>query len=85
LQEDIMQSNLERGKAASDARSAGRFVAILARVPFIATLALCAPDRALAACGVSHPAGVHAGGYWLEMRRLATVPAVSPSRRAQPF
>ncbi|MGH6798362.1 MAG: hypothetical protein ACREDI_08270, partial [Roseiarcus sp.] len=57
-----MQSNLECGKAASGVRSVGRFVAILAGVPLVAALALCAPDRALAACGASHPAGVHATG-----------------------
>jgi hypothetical protein len=64
LQEDIMQANLKRGKAASGARSAGPFVAILAGVPLIATLAICAPDRALAACGATHPGVVHsaAGG-----------------------
>jgi hypothetical protein len=62
LQEDIMQTNLERGKAASGARCAGRVAAILASVPLIAVLGLAAPDRALAgACGTSHPAGVHAG------------------------
>jgi hypothetical protein len=57
LQEDIMQANLKRGKAASGARSAGRFVAILAGVPLIATLTFSAPSPALAAeCGASHPA-----------------------------
>jgi hypothetical protein len=51
-----MQANLERGKAASGVRSVGRF-AILAGTPLIGVLALCAPDRALAACGgASHPA-----------------------------
>jgi len=55
-----MQANLERCKAASGARSVGRFVAILASVPLIATLTLCTPDRALAACEPSHPAGAHA-------------------------
>jgi hypothetical protein len=55
-----MQANLERGKAASGARSARRFVAILAGVPLVAILALSAPDRALAACGASRPAGTHA-------------------------
>jgi hypothetical protein len=55
-----MQANLDRGKAALDLRSAGRFVAILAGVPLLATLALSAPDRALAACGASRPAGTHA-------------------------
>jgi hypothetical protein len=54
-----MQANLERGKAASGVRSVGRF-AILAAVPLIATFALCAPDRAFAACGASYPAGAHA-------------------------
>ena len=47
-----MQANLERGKAASGVRSAGRFVAISASGPLIVTLALLAPDRAhAAACG----------------------------------
>ena len=54
-----MQADFKRGKAASDVRS--RLVAILAGVPLIATLALFAPDRALAACGAAGlPAGVHA-------------------------
>jgi hypothetical protein len=53
-----MQSN-ERGRAASGAHSVGRFVAIFAGVPLIAILALSAPDRALAACGSTKPAGVH--------------------------
>ena len=55
-----MQANLDRGKAALGARSAGRFIAILAGVPLLATLALSAPDSALAACGASRPAGTHA-------------------------
>jgi hypothetical protein len=56
-----MQANLERGKAASGVRSAGRFVAISASGPLIVTLALLAPDRAHAAeCGATHPAGIHA-------------------------
>jgi hypothetical protein len=55
-----MQANLECGKAASGPRSASPFVAILASVPLIATLVLSAPDRALAACAPSHPAGTHA-------------------------
>jgi hypothetical protein len=55
-----MQANLHRGKAALGLRGAGRFVAILAGVPLLATLALSAPDRALAACGASRPAGTHA-------------------------
>jgi hypothetical protein len=55
-----MQANLDRRKAASGARSARLFVAILAGVPLLAALALSSPDRALAACGASRPAGVHA-------------------------
>lgn len=55
-----MQAKFDRGKAALGLRSAGRFVAILAGVPLLATLALSAPDRALAACGASRPAGTHA-------------------------
>jgi hypothetical protein len=57
-----MQADLKRGKAASGVRSVGRSVVILAGVPLIATLVLSAPDRALAACGASSPAGVHAAG-----------------------
>jgi hypothetical protein len=53
-----MQVNLERGRPASGGRSGGYF-AILAGAPLIAALALSAPDPALAACGASHPAGVH--------------------------
>lgn len=59
-----MQVNVERGKAASGVRSIGRFVAILAGVPLVATLALSAPNTALAAqCGTTHPGGggVHTG------------------------
>jgi hypothetical protein len=63
LQEDIMQAELKRGKAASAVRSVGRSLAILAGVPLIATLALSTPDRALAgACGAGGPTGVHAAG-----------------------
>jgi hypothetical protein len=50
-----MQANHDRGKAAFGLCGAGRFV-----VPLLATLALSAPGPALAACGASHPAGVHA-------------------------
>jgi hypothetical protein len=53
-----MQANLERGKAASGARSVSR-LAILASVSLIGTLALCAPDRALATCGAGG-GGMHA-------------------------
>ncbi len=62
LQEDIMQANFKRGKVASGVRSVGRSVAILAGVPLIATLAFGAPNVALAACGASAPAGIHAAG-----------------------
>jgi hypothetical protein len=58
-----MQANFEHCKAASGPRSARPFIAILASVPLIATLALCAPDRALAVCGAAtHPAGGGGGG-----------------------
>ncbi len=51
-----MQTKLVRGKAAFHIRNT-----ILTGAPLIAALALCAPDQAIAACGVvSHPAGVHA-------------------------
>jgi hypothetical protein len=55
-----MQARIERAKTASVAHSVGRF-AILAGVPLIATLALSVTDPAFAACGASHPAGVHTG------------------------
>ena len=51
-----MQANLERDKGAWGPRGAGRLV-----VPLLAALALSAPGAALAACGASHPAGVHGG------------------------
>lgn len=54
-----MQDRLERGSAASGVRSVSR-LAFFAGVPLIAGLALSAPQAALAACGPSHPAGVHA-------------------------
>jgi hypothetical protein len=50
-----MQANHDRGKAAFGLCGAGQFV-----VPLLAALALSAPDPALAACGASRPAGVHA-------------------------
>ena len=53
-----MQVRLERGMAASGVRSVGR-LALFAGVPLIAALALAIPEAALAACGASHPAGVH--------------------------
>jgi hypothetical protein len=64
LQEEIMQANLESGKAVSDARRVGPIVAFLAGVSLVTTLALCAPEKALAAtaCGATHPGGVHAAG-----------------------
>ena len=57
-----MQADLKRGEGASGPRGAGRLAAILAGAPLIAMLTLCAPDQTLAACGASHPAGVHAAG-----------------------
>jgi hypothetical protein len=54
-----MQAKLERGKAAFRVHGVGLSVAILVS----ATLSLCAPDRALAACGASsHPAHAAASG-----------------------
>jgi hypothetical protein len=53
-----MQTKLERGKAAFRIRSVGLSAVILAGAPLIAVAALCAPEQAFAACGVSHPAGV---------------------------
>jgi hypothetical protein len=50
-----MQANHDHGKAAFGLCGAGRFV-----VPLLATLALSAPGPALAACGATRPAGVHA-------------------------
>ncbi len=57
-----MQADLKRGEGASGPRPVGRLAAILAGAPLIAMLTLCAPDQTLAACGASHPAGVHAAG-----------------------
>src|SRR6516225_6351769 len=76
LQEDIMQVNLERGKAASAMRSVSR-LAVLAGVPLIAALALSAPDRALAACGTSRPAGVHAATASTGVHTTTSRPATS--------
>jgi hypothetical protein len=76
LQEDIMQVNLERGKAASAMRSLSR-LAILAGVPLIAALALSAPERALAACGTSRPAGVHTATAHTGAHTTTSRPATS--------
>jgi hypothetical protein len=54
-----MQTNLKRGKAASRVRSASLSVAILASASIVATFSFFVPNPALAACGASHPAGVH--------------------------
>ena len=72
-----MQANLNRGKAASGVRSVSRSVGILAGVPVIATLALCTPNAALAACGASHPAGVHAAGGGGGVHVATSMPATS--------
>ena len=53
-----MQGNLGHASAASDGRAANR-LALFAGVPLIAALAFSTPSLALAACGASHPAGVH--------------------------
>ena len=55
-----MQAKLEHGKAAYRMCSVRLPVAIFTGVPLIAALAFLAPESALAACGASHPAGVHA-------------------------
>lgn len=55
-----MQANLRLNEAASGTPGVGRFIGTLAGLPLLATLALCAPNRAFAGCGASHPAGVHA-------------------------
>jgi hypothetical protein len=73
-----MQANLDFGKAAFRMRSVSLSVAILAAAPLIATLAICAPDRALAAtCGASHPAGVHAAGGGGGVNAATSRPAAS--------
>jgi hypothetical protein len=72
-----MQADFKRGKAAPGVRSVGRSVGILAGVPLIATLALCAPKAALAACGASHPAGVRAAGGGGGVHVATSTPAMS--------
>ena len=72
-----MQPNFRRGEAARGGCSVGWSVAILAGVPLIATLALCAPNAALAACGASHPAGVHAAGGGGGVHVATSMPATS--------
>jgi hypothetical protein len=54
-----MQTILKRGSAASRVRSAGLSVAIVASASIVATFSFFVPNSALAACGASHPAGVH--------------------------
>ena len=81
-----MQANLKRGKAASGVRSVGRF-AILAGVPLIAALALSTSDPALAACGASRPAGVHAaasGGGSVHAATSIAAPSGGRRRRRKP-
>jgi hypothetical protein len=77
-----MRANLNLINAEAAARRVGRSIAILAGVPLIAGLAFCAPNQALAACGVSHPAGVHAAstgasGVHAATSRTATTSAGS--------
>jgi hypothetical protein len=81
-QENVMEVNLKLNKAAPGTRGFGRFIGTLAGLPLLATLAFCAPDRALAACGASHPAGVHAAvtganGVHVATSRTATTSAGS--------
>jgi hypothetical protein len=76
MQEEIMQVNLEPGKAASAMRSVSR-LPILAGVPLIAALALSAPERALAACGTSRPAGVHTATAHTGVHTTTSRPAAS--------
>ena len=71
-----MQVNLERGKAASAMRSVSR-LAIFAGVPLIAALTLSVPERALAACGTSRPAGVHATTARTGVNTTTSRPATS--------
>jgi hypothetical protein len=71
-----MQGNLERGKAASAMRSVSR-LAIFAGVPLIAALTLSVPERALAACGTSRPAGVHATTARTGVNTTTSRPATS--------
>jgi hypothetical protein len=72
-----MRANFKRGEAAPGVRSVGRSVGILAGVPVIATLALCAPNVALGACGARHPAGVHAAGGGGGVHVATGIPATS--------
>jgi hypothetical protein len=72
-----MQADFKCGEAARGGRSLGWSVAILAGVPLVATLALYAPNAALAACGASHPAGVHAAGGGGGVHVATSMPATS--------
>jgi hypothetical protein len=54
-----MQTNLKRGEAALPVRSVGLCVAIAASASIVATFSFFVSSPALAACGASHPAGVH--------------------------
>ena len=67
-----MQANLRLNKIAPSTRGVGRLIGTLAGLPLLATLAFCAPDRALAACGASHPAGVHAAATGASGVHVAT-------------
>ena len=72
-----MQAKLERGEAAFRMRSVGLSVAIFAGVPLIAALAFSTAESALAACGASHPAGVHAATASSGVHAAASTPATA--------
>ena len=72
-----MQAKLDRGKAAYRMRSVRLPVAIFAGVPLIAALAFLAPESALAACGASHPAGVHAATASSGVHAATSTPATA--------
>lgn len=64
-----MQTNLRRGKPAFRMPSMGLSVTILAGSSLVA---LCAPERALAACRTIGPAGVHAAAVGTGVRAATT-------------
>jgi hypothetical protein len=77
-----MQANLDLRNAAPSTRAVRRFLGSLAGASLISALAFCAPNQALAACGVSHPAGVRApvtgaSGVHVATSRTATTSAGS--------
>lgn len=73
-----MQVRPERGAAASGVRSVIR-LAFFAGVPLIGVLALSAPEAALAACGPSHPAGVHSAASGTGVHTATSRPSAGGS------